>query len=375
VIWWALTRKWPHDLNDRLTSGYPARPTDPSKPATIEFGLPRNRGRCLTRARTFRATRRGAARRADPGTRASSSTPTPTAVSRYGTLLFSTQEVWDGLEVEVEGKRTIVCNGLIRDWASWTRENGHAAAWMSAVLTHLAPAGESLAAGPLMRLSINDARDIPSIQTRYSPSVPILHASSGVRRATGLAYMLLWSWIEHLNAAQLLGERPTNQVVVLFDEIESHLHPRWQRSILRSVLDVAGIMHPGAEIQLVAATHSPLIMAAAEPVFNAETDAWFDLDLDTATGKVVLEKRGFVRRGDVSAWLRSDAFGLKEARSLEAEQAIDAAERLLGQRREQDSVSAAEVDAVDRRLRATLSDVDRFWVRWSAAFPEREGDA
>lgn len=39
VAWWALTRKWPHDLNPRLTSGYPARPTDLKKPASIGFEL------------------------------------------------------------------------------------------------------------------------------------------------------------------------------------------------------------------------------------------------------------------------------------------------------------------------------------------------
>jgi hypothetical protein len=39
VAWWALTRKWPHDLNPRLTSGYPARPTEIQKPATIAFQL------------------------------------------------------------------------------------------------------------------------------------------------------------------------------------------------------------------------------------------------------------------------------------------------------------------------------------------------
>ena len=37
VAWWALTRRWPHDLNPLLTSGYAARPTDVKKPATIGF--------------------------------------------------------------------------------------------------------------------------------------------------------------------------------------------------------------------------------------------------------------------------------------------------------------------------------------------------
>ena len=39
VAWWALTRKWPHDLNPNLTSGYPARPTDVRQPASISFGV------------------------------------------------------------------------------------------------------------------------------------------------------------------------------------------------------------------------------------------------------------------------------------------------------------------------------------------------
>ena len=39
VAWWALTRKWPRDVNPNLTSGYAARPTDVKKPATIEFRL------------------------------------------------------------------------------------------------------------------------------------------------------------------------------------------------------------------------------------------------------------------------------------------------------------------------------------------------
>ena len=38
--------------------------------------------------------------------------------------------------------------------------------------------------------------------------------------------------------------------------------------------------------------------------------------------RVQLEKRDFVRRGDVSNWLTSEAFDLKEPRSIEAEEAL-----------------------------------------------------
>ena len=68
-----------------------------------------------------------------------------------------------------------------------------------------------------------------------------------------------------------------------------------------------------------------------------------------------------MRLGDVSNWLTSDAFDLKEARSLEAEEAITKALALL----KSPSPSNEEMDVVDGLLKASLSEVDRFWVRWS----------
>lgn len=37
VAWWALTRRWPQELNDRLSSGYAARPTLKGERASIGF--------------------------------------------------------------------------------------------------------------------------------------------------------------------------------------------------------------------------------------------------------------------------------------------------------------------------------------------------
>jgi hypothetical protein len=231
---------------------------------------------------------------------------------------------------------------------------------MQEILGRLAPSGETMEAGPLVRLSINDVRDIPSIRTPYAQAVPIPHASSGVRRVVGLAYMLMWSWNEHVRAAEQLGEDRTRQVVMLFDEIESHLHPRWQRTILGSMLHVADSLHADATVQLITATHSPLILASAEPIFDADKDAWFDLDFEH--GRVVLRKRPFVRHGEVSNWLTSEAFDLESARSLEAEAAIADALALL---RAPGTPSWSAIEAVDQKLReAALPDIDPFWVRW-----------
>jgi hypothetical protein len=237
---------------------------------------------------------------------------------------------------------------------------------MKNILVELSPDGDRddhLKTGPLVRISLEDSRDIPSLEMAYGVQVPILHASAGVRRIVALAYMLLWSWSEHVVAAQRHGEQMTSQVVLLIDELEAHLHPRWQRSILSSVLSLAGLLHKHATIQLVAATHSPLVLASAEPSFDAQQDAWFDLDLERVRRKpqVVLRKRDFVRRGDASAWLTSEAFDLKEARSIPAEQAIARALELTASA----SPSAKAVKHVDQMLRTALGDTDRFWLRWS----------
>ena len=39
VVWWALTRRWPREVNRRMTSGHPARPHDSERTATIGFSL------------------------------------------------------------------------------------------------------------------------------------------------------------------------------------------------------------------------------------------------------------------------------------------------------------------------------------------------
>jgi hypothetical protein len=393
VAWWALTRRWPHDLNAALTSGYPARPTDPKRPATIAFGLkskvksvtyesryvPRDEawvgkaGRPWNPGLVIYAHADGGFSVWDPARNYWKRRGNVDVQERLPGYVLSPKDVWNGLSVDVDGKPTVVCNGLLADWAHWIVERGENAKRMQEILGRLAPRGEPIEVGPLRRLSVNDARDIPSIRTPYFTAVPILHASSGVRRAVGLAYMLMWSWNEHVRAAQQLGEKVTAQVVMLFDEVESHLHPRWQRTVLSSVLHVAESLHRKATIQLLAATHSPLILASAEPFFDAERDAWFDFDLDrtTKTPTVRLQQRPFVRRGEVSNWLTSEAFDLQEPRSLEAESAIVEA---LGLGRK-DVVETADIDRVDRLLRGALSDTDRFWMRWTEFKKQRRDNA
>jgi hypothetical protein len=380
VVWWVLTRKWPHDLNENLTSGYPARPATPKTKASIAFELTTAKAKPVTYESTYSVKdqawvgRQG--RPWNPGlvvyAHADGGFSVWDPARNYWKqkkgidvqeslpgYVFAPKDVWDGLDAEIGGKTTRVCNGLIADWASWIRERGDTAERMKKVLARLAPAGEAFEVGPLVRLSVNDARDIPSIHMPYADAVPILHAASGVRRVVGLAYMLLWSWNEHVRASELLDQQPTRTVVLLFDELESHLHPRWQRTILRSMLHIVEELHHQAEIQLIAATHSPMVLASAEPVFDPERDAWFDIDLERKS--VVLRRRQFVNRGDVSNWLTSNAFDLKHARSKEAEEAMEQAFAVL---RDPKPTRRAVEDADTALRNARLPDIDPFWVRW-----------
>jgi putative AbiEii toxin of type IV toxin-antitoxin system len=392
VAWWALTRRWPQELNANLTSGYRALPRDVKKPATITLRI-QSRTKAIAYTSTYSARDERwigkAGRPANPGLviyahsdggfsvwdparnywRTRGKEDVQETVPAY---VFSPHEVWYGRTIDFGGKSTLLCRGLIDDWAIWIRENGQYARAMAGTLDLLAPRDEHIEVGPLLRLSVNDTRDYPSIRTPYSDAVRIVHASAGMRRIMGLAYMLMWSWLEHVRSADLQGLTRTNQVTMLFDEIESHLHPRWQRSILQSLLSVAEGMHHGAKLQLVAATHSPLVLASAEPFFDEAKDAWFDLDLDRQSGVVELRHRAFVRHGDVSNWLTSEAFDLKEARSREAEEAIERARALLRSKRP----ALARARTIDDELRkAGLPDIDPFWVRWSAFVDKLAGQS
>jgi hypothetical protein len=262
VAWWVLTRKWPQDLNANLTSGYRAFPTDVKRDATIEFRVqsktksvsytskysPREQawigkvGRPWNPGLVIYALGDGGFAVWDPARnywKTKAGEDGPDLIAGY---VFSNQDVWNGLTVPINDKPTQVCNGLIADWASWIRERGADADRMAAVLRVLTAVpdrndGIEVGAG-FARLSLNDARDIPTIRMGYGQDVPIVHAALGVRRIAALAYMLSWAWREHVIAAKRLGEDPTNRVVLLFDEVEAHLHPRWQRMIVPALLKV-----------------------------------------------------------------------------------------------------------------------------------------
>ncbi len=386
IAWWALTRKWPAEVNTRLSSGLMARPRE-SGDASIEFrfaGMTKKDGYRSVFNRQAQGWKGRVGRPSNPGLVLYAHADGGFSVwdparnywqkkgaidvqERPAAYIFSPNEVWNGLKIG----DTVACPGLLFDWILWKGLGGDSFSQLVTVLEALSPPeGPALSPGPLVRLGL-DGRDMPTITMPYSVDVPLVHASAGMRRVIALAYVLVWAWQEHVFASRELEQPTTRQVVFLVDEVEAHLHPRWQRRILKSLLAVMESMIPHAAVQVVAATHSPLILASAEPFFDAERDAWFDLDLDRDHGAptVALVKRPFVRRGDVSSWLTSEAFDFKQARSLEAEEAMTQALALLREK----APAKTEIERVDTLLRAALGDIDRFWVRWSAWKEASEG--
>lgn len=375
IIWWALTRRWPADLNPRLTTGKMAVPplgkegrisysySGKSKPMKNDSKFIREiqawdnkQGRPANPGLVLYAMSDGSFAVWDPHRNYWKSRKGMEAdifYERPAAYVFSQSEVWNGLQ----GENGWLCNGLLRDWASWQKENGEPFVQLQNVLKVLSPSeDEMIKPGRLTRVGL-DSRDIPTLQMPYG-EVPVIHASAGMRRVMALAYLLVWAWEEHKQAAIQLETENTNQITFLVDEIEAHLHPKWQRVIVPSLLSVMEQLSPNAHVQLITATHSPLVMASIEPVFDDKKDAWFDLDL--VAGEVKLEKQPFIKMGDASTWLMSNAFDLKTALSVQAEKVLREASDAL----QNPDFTVGDAQKLDAELRKVLGELDPFWITW-----------
>jgi hypothetical protein len=267
-------------------------------------------------------------------------------------------DVWNGKQPVIEG--------LIRDWVRWQNSSDHKTFdQFTTILKRLSPEDlGTLVPGENVRLP-GDPREIPTIRHRYG-SVPVTLASSGVQRVLLLAYLIIWSWQEHEIAAKGLGVPPLRRMLVIVDELEAHLHPKWQRIVLPALLDTGDILSGELAMQMIAATHSPMILASMEATFDSSTDKLYHL---FGSGpNVHLEETPFVRYGDASGWLTSPLFGLRHARSREAETAIEDAKAV----QLSDSPDPAKVSEISDRLRQYLANDDRFWPRW-LYFAEQKG--
>ena len=89
----------------------------------------------------------------------------------------------------------------------------------------------------------------------------------------GMGSLLCWVGILMRRLSEIYGVRDTYRdcpAVIMIDEIDAHMHPKWQRTLLSTLRELF------PKLQLIAATHSPLVISdlAAESVwlFHREED-------------------------------------------------------------------------------------------------------
>lgn len=307
-------------------------------------------------------------------------------------VLMTAAEVWEGktTRVPVEGRTKIICRGLIEDWVSWQLTGAPEFDALLAVLEHLSEPGEPLIPGKPTRVHLDDRRDIPTLELA-SGEVPVTLASAGVRRVLSLAYLMVWTWSEHVKAMSLMNRAPSSDMLVLIDEVELHLHPRWQRSLLPAILTAVKALSGELKPQLIVTTHSPIVLASLESIFDDE--AQDDLFVIEQNGDVIrVRELPFIKEGDVAGWLASEVFGGVGSRPREAELAVEAAQHLMADRVAEAGRSLKEMSTLlhslqthqtERGRPALLNDAqapllervhaalaealpghDSFWVRW-----------
>jgi hypothetical protein len=270
---------------------------------------------------------------------------------------MSSRAVWDGFSAS-DG--AVLSNGLIRDWVSWQFQRPQLFELFARVLAKLSPLPEAvLRPGSPRRISIEDARDIPTIVMPYG-EVPVTHASAGMRRVLALAYVLVWTWHEHLEAARLQNRAPLDELVLLIDEVDAHLHPTWQRVILPALFQVFPEIERSLRVQVIASTHAPLVLASVETLFDPDRDELLHFGLRDQ--RIVVDEIPWAKQGDVTNWLVSETFGLKQARLPEGERAIEAAEAFM-----RGDPTPADLDTREKihaELLRVLPGHDDFWPRW-----------
>lgn len=389
IAWWALTRRWIKEVNPEVSGSYMARPNG-KLDGRIEFDIEgktrivkgessfdrlnqtwtQAQGRPAMPGLVLYSQVDGSFAVWDPARNYWSNGSGDASTERPPAYVFAPKDVWEGLSTN-KGR---VCAGLISDWAGWQKENGEAYKHLKAVLEALSSSEEEkLEPGELTRISLDDARDIPTLRMPYGMDVPVVHASAGMRRIISLAYLLVWAWEEHIRACDLTGAEKTPQITFLIDEIEAHLHPSWQRRIVKAILSVMEALSENTKVQVIIATHSPLVLASMEPYFDSVQDTWYDFDMESADQKteVKLTHRAFVRKGDVNSWLVSEAFDLESPRSIESENAIKKASLLL----RETNLDMAKIKIHDKELRAVLGELDPFWIRWRTLLEKVGGES
>ena len=298
----------------------------------------------------------------------------PTALLRPSAYHFNREQIWKGLwrtpKDEYEKNRdALTCRGLIEDILSWQLDPTEAetSKLFRTVLAEISPDRDHpFQLGPLGEV-LGWPGKLPTLITPEAER-PVLFdfVSSGVRRMLALAYALVWAWAEHQRALRLTKRTATeaHRVVLLVDEIETHLHPKWQRRILPAILQaVKALTGSDRPVQLLVTTHAPLVPASVETQFQTSTDRLFNFE-QKGVGRVEVQEVQWAKFGDASGWLTSPAFDMESGYSQEAEAAMKAADDLMAGYLVELPSHLRTSDQIHAELKRTLDGGDPYWPLW-----------
>lgn len=282
---------------------------------------------------------------------------------------FTNNHVWNGLEQDKGRQKNYLCNGLIRDVNSWHAKNNGSISLLQKVLDALSPnESERLKIGESVRVRIDDVRDTPTLETPYGP-VPVTQMAASMRRVLELAYLLVWAWEEHQKASQLQKKAPTNQIVLLFDDIEAHLHPKWQQVFLPALLKVVDGLLPDSKaksIQFIVTSHAPLVLSSVESTWEKSRDHLYDFGLIKGKGKSTIRfsELAFAKHGSAENWLESKSFDLDSSYAPDAAKAMKRADALMLKYSDANKAPLKEVEAVHAELLRVLGGDDEYMPYW-----------
>jgi AAA15 family ATPase/GTPase len=183
----------------------------------------------------------------------------------------------------------------------------------------------------LISMEGQNQKPYPVFNTAYEKEIPLHLASSAYKKLFSWAYILI-EYMENPTRRALAVEHfgaESLDLVILIDEVETHLHPQWQRTFLNALVEVTkkrfnnrkDASVPNLNVQIIATTHAPLVCAGAQDFWDTKQDKlWvFELDKETKTKCIKLEEQPWEKFGEASSWLESPVFGLKSGRSVKTE--------------------------------------------------------
>lgn len=149
-----------------------------------------------------------------------------------------------------------------------------------------------------------------SIKGNWGPFVPVGAIGDGyLATLAWLSDLLGWTFLYNpdLIKGQVSG-------VVVIDEIEKHLHPRWQREI------VLELSRQFPQVQFIASSHSPLCAGGLSDLEEGHAAMY---RFEQTSNTVLAEKLEPYRGWTYDQIMTSSAFGLKSARDLTTQRIVE----------------------------------------------------